>query len=270
MFPDVLRDIILDYAAEWKLIEWVDPGKLSSKGLARNPRAVDYLLENIHDIRWAHCSANPSMFYIMRDLAPELIVWAWMVKTTNQDAVDYMIANIDKLQEDESDHLLSRNPLAVPWLREHPEYISWSQLSANPAAVDILRDNPDKISMMHLTHNSDPWAIALIEQNLDEVWIYGACSHDSGLELIKKYGDPTLPYIGRNGIAWSELCKRENPEIVAYVLEHPKRIDWNSFSRNPSAFDYLERHRDKIDYAGLSENPRIFEAAHPEGVRELL
>jgi hypothetical protein len=40
MFPTVINNIIAEYAAEYKLLPWIDIKKINWTGLSENPNAV--------------------------------------------------------------------------------------------------------------------------------------------------------------------------------------------------------------------------------------
>ena len=56
-------------------------------------------------------------------------------------------------------------------------------------------------------------------------------------------------------------CLSENEKAIDFLLENPKLIKWNLFSRNsnPIAIEILKNNQDKIYWYNLSSNPNAIE-----------
>ena len=67
MFPSVISKIIAGYAAEHKLLDWIDEKKLNWDLLSWNPAAIDLLKENPEKINWNHFSENPAAIDLLRE-----------------------------------------------------------------------------------------------------------------------------------------------------------------------------------------------------------
>ncbi len=92
------------------------------------------------------------------------------------------------------------NPYGLlPWI--HINKLSWLFLSSNPSAIHIL------------------------EQNIDD-------------------------------IDWRELSS--NAAAIHLLEQYPDNIDWSNLSDNPSAIHLLEKNMDKIDWSNLSSNHNAF------------
>ena len=100
-------------------------------------------------------------------------------------------------------YLMSKNPNAIPILKENLDRVDWYWLSANPNAMDILKGNLDRVDWYWLSAN--PNAMDIIKENLDRV-------------------------------DWMRLSS--NPNAVEILEGNLDRVDWDELSMNPSIFIY--------------------------------
>ena len=100
--PNVLLEMISDYARENELLDWIDQEKINWYELSKNPAAIHLLEKNPEKINWTWLSMNPAAIHLL-EKNPEKIDW------------------------DE----LSRNPSAIHLLEKNPEKITWAWLSSN-------------------------------------------------------------------------------------------------------------------------------------------
>jgi hypothetical protein len=291
LFPDVIRDIILDYASSWQLLLWIDINEISWFNLAvnRHPHAAALLIDSFNkDPDGANgtdldkSNENPFMWPWLRE-HPNFINKLGLMRNPHPDAWEYTLSQdmpVWKLDSDE----LSSLPHAIPWLQEHREYISWSGLCENPGAKDLIMTNQNGIDWRALSTNPAPWAISLLERaimddiktrNFDHEGypkrLYKELSaNPAGFDLLLKLA----PLIHEDGISevvdYAYLSANSDPRAVILSLENKWLIDWTAFSKNPSATKYLHKWKHKIDWTTLSENPGIFITQHPAGVRKLL
>ena len=56
--PNDLKAIILDYAATWELVSWLNSDHLDWEELAMNPNAIDLMIRSPYWAHWNRASAN--------------------------------------------------------------------------------------------------------------------------------------------------------------------------------------------------------------------
>ena len=83
-FPDVLKNIILEYATEYQLLPWVDESKLDWDELSSNPAAIHLLEKYPEKIDWFWLSRNPAAIHLLEKY-PEKLDWGWL--STNPAAI---------------------------------------------------------------------------------------------------------------------------------------------------------------------------------------
>ena len=80
MISDILK-IIAQYAAEYKLRDWIQPSKIDWERLSwnPNPQALDLLKKNPDKIEWNWLSLNPFIFKLnlikYRDSKKAWLAW---------------------------------------------------------------------------------------------------------------------------------------------------------------------------------------------------
>ena len=195
------------------------------------------------------------------------------------------------------------NPIAIELLKEemkvNPDVrINWSELSKNPKAMKILKANRVKIEWGHLSLNTDPKAMKLLEEEIkvNPIHIkFESLAANETPEAMKLIEDNLLienpiysinwnrfwEILSRNSkavkilranrgkIDWCSLCGNKSTEAIKLLEEkmetEPDIINWNILSGNPNqrAFAILEANPKKINWPRLSSN------THPKAI-ELL
>jgi len=178
---------------------------------------------------------------------------------------------------------LSTNINAIDFLSlpENKELINWPILSlSNPYAVDFLSlpENRSKISYYLLATNTNPKAIKLLNEHIEEEKIrkkiryyeifdidWGNLSKNPTNEaielLMKKYKEEKQlsfqQYERYQKIDWEKLSSNTNPKAIKLLLdENINKINWFEFSRNPcnAAVKFLKDNPNYINWKALSEN----------------
>jgi len=229
-----------------------------------NPMAFDFVNQYHTDSITKHEQINQvlsqsqsasAMEYLEKN--PEYILVYILLEnpTMTQTLLDFMVCHMSETFNQRYHHL-SSNPsdIALDYLLEHPDKISWMKLSenSNPRAVALLRENISKINWFYLCSNESDEAMEILELHQENICfdILSINSCSKAFELLMRFPEH---------INYKKMSKNKNPKAVAYMIKHPEKIEWYNFSGNPSAMEYLESHLDKIvDYQLLS-NPAIFE-----------
>ena len=81
--PNVLLEVISDYAEENELLDWIDPEKIDWGYLSLNPAAIHLLEKNPEKIGWKWLSENPAAIHLLEseianaelENRPEKICW---------------------------------------------------------------------------------------------------------------------------------------------------------------------------------------------------
>lgn len=282
MFPDVLRDIILDYAAIWELKPWVPKHMLDWDFLIENPNAVDYMIAHPRRCHWGRLaeSPNPAGFYYIRNKFPDLLHWKHLDSgSDNDDVIQFICERIDTSKIDHNKTFwekLFTNQHAIRWVIAHPKYIKWHELLGNPGAANYLNQKGFDILLSmcddecHLGEyirslcwlNGSSWALDLFMANIDT--LMQKCQSDESDE----YEFMKLCKIENNlnTKRWRELYER-----VYFIMREPswgsRILDHDAIKQLNSAYDH---HLSIHDWMDLSRNPTIFELRQPHGVRELL
>ena len=90
MFPNVIANLIAEYAKENILLDWIDKKRLlQENSLSKNPAAIDLLRENKDKIYWGCLSENSAAIGLLRENLDK-IHWASLSK--NQAAIDLSCA----------------------------------------------------------------------------------------------------------------------------------------------------------------------------------
>jgi hypothetical protein len=295
-FPNELRDIILAYAAEYELLDWIDFEWLSWKKLVYNPNAVDFMIKYPEYPLWGRLSGNPNpaAFYHVRANMPSLLCVDDLASSSCPDAVAYACEHIQDMRDSRQ---LSRNPRAIPWLREHQSWIDWIVILSNPSplARDLLssvglldklprgadydnyettKDRHGKLwdlerDMMYLCENPSEWAMEIVGRNIQHIWTSGELTRNRYAKSIvamcegklNRHGGPILDSPRNNS--------NEQKSAVEQAKENPEAIHWPTLSADPSAIEFLKDNMDKTT-KDFSRNPAIFELMRPVGVFDLL
>jgi hypothetical protein len=113
-------------------------------------------------------------------------------------------------------YYLSLNPLAIDYLKENPNLISWTSLSLNINAAELLLDpkNRNKIDWCCLSRNENDEVVSFL-----------------------------LRPENRKNINWISLSRNENDKAVDFITkpENINNIHWYNFNENnnPKVIDFL-------------------------------
>ncbi len=146
-----------------------------------------------------------------------------------------------------SEKTILLNPQAIPLIRANIDKINtktqWRLLSSNPYAISIIEENLDKVDWSELSKN--PNAINIIEKNLDKVDWYYLSINPNAKHIIENNLDKIEKY-------WTIMSlKSNNIELLEKNLD---KIDWEHLSLNRHAKLILEKNLDKIDWSTIHEN----------------
>ena len=138
--------------------------------------------------------------------------------------------------------------------------LNYDMLSKNPNAVDFLIENKIKLNWAHLSENTNPKAIELLEANPDEIYWEQLSANPSAIKLLKANKDNIrLIQLSENPNAIELLRERIDIENKSTNLRWGERICWVTLSANPNAIELLEDNLQKIDLANLSTNPNAIQ-----------
>lgn len=272
--PPVLRAIVLEYAAEWVLDEWVRVNlpNLRWDILAKNPRAGDLMARYPDRAMWSLASSNPSCWPYLRD-HPSLINIRELCSNTDPGAIEFAIAHVTETSDE---CYLFENPAAIDWISAQPEEKCLDHISfllKNPIAKDIL----DKFDIYELIpspfHRTDD-ICSMCENHsqwaMERVFWYIAYANWHALSSNPFAIDILLAH--QEKIDWPEFSRNCHPRAVALMLGRSRVTKMPGFSSNScsEAIAHLRANPKLIDYNGLSANPGIFVLGNPDGMAESL
>ena len=153
----------------------------------------------------------------------------------------------------------------------------------------------EHLNWIGLSGNTHPFAILLLEENLDKVNIFNLCNNPNAIHIIDKLlqmMDEKSPYYYKNDkkndknkqktnihsiFPWSypssSAIENQKNLILSSLHKNPNAIplvekymyssnvncmnwlSWFTLSRNPNAIHLLEKNMDKINWDGFSGNP---------------
>jgi hypothetical protein len=183
-----------------------------------SPDAIEMLRKYPHKINWNLLSANPTAMSLLKENM-ENISWIYLSKNPNPEAIQMIEEHMNQTGEEGEQPINTRN-----WMK------MW--IYANPNALHLFDENRDKWSYHHLSSNTNPEIIQIIDELID-----------SGSPYAKQ-------------LNWSLLSA--NPAAINIIKKNMDKISWNYLSVNPEAIDILEENQSLIDWFKLSENPAIF------------
>ena len=202
--------------------------------LSCNPKAIDFLEQNIDKIDWSGLSSNPNAIHLLQR-EPDKI--DWMRLSYNENGMDLMQKYYDTVDTKvlsrevgfERWQYLSRNenPSAIRVLERNQDLISWGLLSLNAAAVHLLEKNVAKLDWSMVSQN--PNAINLLEANHDKIDWYMLSSNTSAFNLFESNKDK---------LNWHILSGNIN--AISLLERNIDKINWHILSSNPSAIHILE------------------------------
>jgi len=116
MFPVDVINIIVEYAFEDELLDWIDEKNLEWYWLSRNSKAINLLEKNLDKVFWTSLSQNPYAVHLLEE-------------------------NLDKIEPE----YLSLNLNAIHILEKNLDKVDWEYLSQNSNAIDILEQRIEDI-----------------------------------------------------------------------------------------------------------------------------
>lgn len=237
MIPIELLHIIDDYLGIYELIDWIDKSKLKVSGLAQNPKAVHYLIENnlFAECLPYHISANPGAIHILTTTHKKLIRFNQLARNPTTKAIEYIIENMNSVAKQLSEIdlfiLLSGNPAFTiehasklnmyecvfaidPNTREpiFPDIIYSAIKCANPLITKFLKNYIELYGTDILS---------------DEEWNILACHCKDSDFIIKYYDKFNKSYLSRNHFAF-DILKQNGYEFNNILSlannNHPEAI----------------------------------------------
>ena len=219
---------------------------------------------------------NKNAFYYIIDKGLP-IDYNWLCDNTHPIAMGLLEEEMKVNQEIDLDWAaLSRNPEAMKILKANRDKIIWGHLSlnTNPKAMKLLEEeikvNPTHINFESLAANETPEAMKLIEDNLlIKNPIYSINWNRFWQILSRNKKAVKILKANRGKIDWCELCGNQSTEAIKLLEEkmetEPDIVNWIILSGNPNqrAFAILEANPKKINMRRLSSN------THPKAI-ELL
>ena len=274
----------------YKLKDFIDPKKLSIRGLIDNPMGMHLVEQRIEEkcltsYLWSLLSGNSRAIPLL-EKHPEKIDWNRLSGNENgiwliQKYLDQKIPKRDPLKEIYSQdfiksaeidwYKLSKNPNAIPLLEKYPQNINKRSICLNPNAMPLIRQlfypivNPDRVDDLSSKLSVPPSA----PQILPDWSLLSANPNPEAISFLEKHADLKWlldwSFISMNPSAIHLL--EENPEMISYphLCMNPKalplleknldKVVWTILSREPFAVELLEKHLDKVDWNQLSVNP---------------
>lgn len=244
---------------------------LNSRFLELNPRAIHFIEEHLDRIDYFNLCKNPNAIHLIENKRPldmcllsrkpaaisilEQKKYAinWKNLSINTEASHLMEYNLDKIDWDD----IASNMGAINLIKDNLHRLSkrgWRILSKNPQALPILKENVHKIDWKSLSLN--PNAIELLEKNIPKIDWIALCKNPKGVPIIENH----LHKLDES--CWKALSS--NPGAIHLLERHPHQINWKSLVNNPQASRLLEKEI-------INNNPLIIRniamiARHPNNV----
>lgn len=258
------------------------------KSLSKNPFVVDILEKHIDKISWNDFVINPNAIHIVEkniDICfNSLDSYGKMHLLRHPNFIHIIEKNndkiIDKLLCSSCLHIVAdqQNPLFIDllekFMKKYPEKIPnskanyfWNNLCENPFAIRIIEKNLDKLSIYSwqiLAKNLN--AIPLLEQNIDKLedlgWRY-LSENPNAIPLLQKNIDKISWFGLSSNINGIQILEQYPDKITCYSF-----IDYENFSINSPIFD--------IDYCAIQKRCNIYKeeliqkAMHPSRIKKYL
>jgi len=224
--------------------------KLNWLNLSMNPNAMplieQHLEERKDDLNWSVLCSNPAIGSLLK---PELFRLCekeidWKYLSRNPRAIPFLKNHLNKVDW----YYLCENEEALSILEQHQEKIEWLALSSNPNAMNLLRQNQDKVRWGRLCCNTNPEAIPLLESRIhsriegrflyEKIYWHGLSDNPNALRLLEKYPDK---------IVWSHASM--NPDILPLLEKNVDKVKWPYVCNDTITVDvvaFLEKHVDKL------------------------
>jgi len=202
-------------------------------------------------------------YYKLREWVNKYKLSYYIYKNPHPKVID-LIEPLDiKTLSNTDKYNISANPVLINLIKKYPEILNWNGLSLNhhPYAISLLETNIDKIDWYDLSKN--PGAIHILEKYPDKIAWGALSSNTSAIELLRDRilenleidntdpDDVDVDFINKQ-IWWNHLALNENA-IELFTLK-PHKLYWELLSNNKNAIDLLEKNPNKIHFTFLSNN----------------
>jgi len=254
------------------------PHKIYLDELCENENIMEILEDPNISITIDHlnnykCSKNKYLTeFLIKEENRHHINWNSFVCNEHDDAIELIKNNLDKITPRNINNLLeNKNPKVIEIieiLESLGIFINKWTISKNPIAIDFLRARPNYIEWGSIVKN--PNGHILLEKFFDELK-----NDDSFFEQIANY--MTFDILINNPkskisciiidlliykpkyINWKEFCKIANPKVILFLKKKKniKKIDWKNLSTNSEAIYFLLEHKKKINFWELSKNEKM-------------
>lgn len=268
-FPNVIRAIIIEYTASWRLLPWISENEINWRYLGKNqhPAALDLMHLHMDKAIWTFASANPIHWPWLKN-HPEFIDIDFAIENTNSDAFEYIVANLHRTQW--TYETIASNPIMIPWLTTQYAhgYVSWNGLCRNEAAQSMVMAHFDDIDWNDLHLNTAPWALKLCEDNPDK-YDSALAANSAGFDLLVKSADRAGKAL-EDFVDYDHLSCNNDPRAIKLIMTKPLEISWEEFSQLPNAVSHFCNNKHNLDWETLFANPGIFELWTLPGLFEQL
>ncbi len=276
----------------WKLKDWMKE-KVDFQRLGFNTRAY-YMIQCNPDIsEWKYLSQMPDALYLL-EKNPDKISW----NSFNKNDSSYFFLK-NRYPEHLDPKYLYRFPSALPFIekqiQKNSQEVDWMYLSWNPSAIHLLKKHRDKIKWNYLAMNSNPEAVDLMKEEMEEIlqnpneekyrmfW-YCLIGNQSNprvkeifIENLNRIQDPNMKRITeRRDIELLPFFEKKIQEIIVKMdlgieLGNIINFDVRLLSKNPIAVDLLLKYEKIIDWYSFSVNPNpkaiAYLKEHPEKIQ---
>ena len=271
------------------------------------PQFIDIIEQHLDDyVDWFSLALNPNAMHIIEKNLNRI---EFSVLACNPNAISIIEKNLDQynfnINDEEFWDNLSANPNAYEILKNNIGKINWEILASNPNVIYIFTnlmieknrliyyylnnlDENDIIDISFINNlfnydeenfidklSSNPYAIPLIERNLEKISWYDLVANLNAYHIIKKNIDKfNWSNLSSNPNAINLIEDKINDEITnpckkiklfhndPYLfgnthleLLYPwNNIDWDKLSSNIKAVHILEKNLHKINWNNLSLN----------------
>lgn len=250
------------------------PDNLDWYELSKNPFAIDILSlpENYERLEWGALSSNKEAIALLeaelKKNPKNKIDWGKL--SINENGLAMILKRMaveDQLVNDDKD--------AFEALR-HNKKLDRAGLFANKSTdvLNYLMKQENPVSWYHLSGNSNPIAISLLEAELKRnpnspnVYWDALSGNPGAVKLLKAElkRNPDSPKIhwrqlsGNAGVGIMEIIRwkiQKERGIPEYVYGQ-NQLDWFNLSSNPKAIFLLRDNQDKISWDAFSTNPAIY------------
>jgi hypothetical protein len=194
---------------------------------------------------------------------------------------------------------ISKNPRAVNWLRDHPEYIhcdsllenvnglelllemfdmkklNWKTVAGSPHVCKLLPRKPRNSYWRWKWLSGNPYALPYLEPQLPLMNWHALSANPAAINLIernlhqvdwtqlsKNHNATPLLLQHVDKIDWVNFCKNTHPDAIRFLGEHVSNINWSTLSTNPSAIPLLKQYVGNVCWGPFSSNARVMDLIH--------